>query len=227
MLTIIDDLLDAAAVAHIRTRLDTADWIDGRATAGSMSGLVKSNEQVSDHCGIGLALRAQLLRALGSHPRVISAALPGRIYPPRFNRYRDGGHFGVHVDGALMRFGDDPALLRSDLSATVFLSDPADYDGGELLIETDFGAQAVKLPAGSMVLYPASSLHQVTPVTRGARICAFLWIQSLVRDDGQRALLFDLDQNIQQLRGDLAADDNRLVALAGVYHNLLRRWASP
>ena len=225
MLIIIDDLLDADTVAHFRQQLATADWIDGRATSGSLSGLVKCNEQVDDGCATGRALRAQLLRAVNAHPRVVSAALPERIYPPRFNRYRDGGHFGIHVDGSLMRYGDDPELLRTDVSATVFLSDPDEYDGGELAIETDFGAQSVKLPAGSMVLYPSSSLHQVTPVTRGARVAAFFWIQSLVRDPGERALLFDLDQTIQQLRVDLRGDDARVVALTGTYHNLLRRWA--
>ncbi len=225
MLIIIDDLLDAEAVAHFRQHLTNADWIDGRVTSGSLSGLVKSNEQVDDACPTGRALRAQLLRAVNSHPRVISAALPHRIYPPRFNRYRDGGHFGIHVDGSLMRYGDDPELLRTDVSATVFLSEPDEYDGGELTIETDFGAQAVKLSAGSMVLYPSSSLHRVTPVIRGARNAAFFWIQSLVRDPGERALLFDLDQTIQQLRLDLPGDDSRVVALTGTYHNLLRRWA--
>ena len=225
MMIIIDDLLNAETVVQFRQQLAAADWIDGRATAGSLSGMVKSNEQVDDACPTGRALRAQLLRAVNAHPRVTSAALPNRIYPPRFNRYRDGGHFGIHVDGSLMRHIDDPALLRSDVSATVFLSEPHEYDGGELTIETDFGAHAVKLPAGSMVLYPSSSLHQVTPVTRGARIAAFFWIQSLVRDPGERALLFDLDQTIQQLRVDLPGDDARVVALTGTYHNLLRRWA--
>jgi PKHD-type hydroxylase len=225
MLIIIDDLLDAETVAHFRQQLATAIWIDGRATAGTLSGLVKSNEQVDDACATGRALRAQLLHVVNAHPRVISAALPHRIYPPRFNRYRDGGHFGIHVDGSLMRHADEPALLRTDVSATVFLSEPDEYDGGELTIETDFGAQAVKLPAGSMVLYPSSSLHQVTPVTRGVRIAAFFWIQSLIRDPGDRGLLFDLDQTIQQLRLDLPGDDLRIVALTGSYHNLLRRWA--
>ena len=225
MLTVIDDLLDVHSVRHFRERLARAHWIDGRATAGSVSREVKANEQVDDGCEAGRELRALLLRAVLGHPLVVSATLPQRVYPPRFNRYRDGGHFGIHVDNALMRHGDDPEWLRSDVSATLFLSDPDEYDGGELTIETEFGAQAVKLPAGSMVLYPSSSLHQVTAVTRGARIAAFFWIQSRVRDPGERALLFDLDRTIQRLRADLPGDDPRVVALTGTYHNLLRRWA--
>lgn len=225
MLTVIDDLLDVHSVRHFRERLARAHWVDGRATAGSVSREVKANEQVDDGCEAGRELRALLLRAVLGHPLVVSATLPQRVYPPRFNRYRDGGHFGIHVDNALMRHGDDPEWLRSDVSATLFLSDPDEYDGGELTIETEFGAQAVKLPAGSMVLYPSSSLHQVTAVTRGARIAAFFWIQSRVRDPGERALLFDLDKTIQRLRADLPGADPRIVALTGTYHNLLRRWA--
>ncbi len=225
MLTVVDELLDAQAVRHFRARLAGARWVHGRATAGSVSREVKANEQVDDRCEAGRELRALLLRAVLGHPLVTSAALPHRVFPPRFNRYRDGGHFGIHVDNALMCYGDDAEWLRSDVSATVFLSEPDEYDGGELTIETEFGAQAVKLPAGSMVLYPSSSLHQVTPVTRGARVAAFFWIQSRVRDPGQRALLFDLDQTIQRLRADLPGDDPRVVALTGTYHNLLRRWA--
>lgn len=225
MLTIIDELLDTHTVRYFRERLAGAHWIDGRATAGSVSREVKANEQVDDRCEAGRELRALLLRAVLGHPLAVSAALPHRVFPPRFNRYQGGGHFGIHVDNALMRYGDDPEWLRSDVSATVFLSEPDEYDGGELTIETDFGAQAVKLAAGSMVLYPSSSLHQVTPVTRGVRIAAFFWIQSRVRDPGERALLFDLDQTIQRLRVDLPGDDPRVVALTGTYHNLLRRWA--
>lgn len=225
MLTILDAFLDAHSVRHFRERLACAHWIDGRTTAGSVSREVKANEQVDDRCEAGRELRALLLRAVHGHPQLLSAALPQRVYPPRFNRYRDGGHFGIHVDSALMRHGDDPDWLRSDVSATLFLSDPDEYDGGELTIETEYGAQAVKLAAGSLVLYPASSLHQVTAVTRGTRVASFFWIQSRVRDAGERALLYDLDQSIQRLRADLAGDDPRIVALTGTYHNLLRRWA--
>lgn len=227
MLITIDNVLDLADVRRFRELLDAADWIDGRVTAGSLATTVKHNQQLEIDSDLGVSLGNHLLRVLGSHPLFLSAALPEKIVPPRFNRYADGGSFGTHVDAAIMRVERANLTLRSDLSATLFLCDPDEYDGGELLIETTFGAQPVKLPAGSLVLYPSSSLHQVTPVTRGTRTCAFFWIQSLVRDDGERALLFDLDQNLQQLRAQLPADDRRLLALHGVYHNLLRRWASP
>lgn len=227
MLITIDKVLDDASVRRFRELLDTADWIDGRITAGSLATTVKHNQQLAIDSDLGVSLGNHLLRVLGNHPLFLSAALPEKIVPPRFNRYADGGSFGTHVDAAIMRVERANLTLRSDLSATLFLCDPDEYDGGELLIETTFGAQPVKLPAGSLVLYPSSSLHQVTPVTRGTRTCAFFWVQSLVRDDGERALLFDLDQNLQQLRAQLPADDQRLLALHGVYHNLLRRWASP
>ena len=226
MLITIDNVLDLADVGRFRELLDVADWIDGRLTAGSLATTVKHNQQLEIDSDLAASLGNHLLRVLGSHPLFLSAALPEKIVPPRFNRYADGGSFGTHVDAAIMRVERANLTLRSDLSATLFLCDPDEYDGGELLIETTFGAQPVKLPAGSLVLYPSSSLHQVTPVTRGARTCAFFWVQSLVRDDGERALLFDLDQNLQQLRAQLPADDQRLLALHGVYHNLLRRWAS-
>ena len=227
MLITIDKVLDDASVRRFRELLHTADWIDGRITAGSLATTVKHNQQLEIDSDLGVSLGNHLLRVLGNHPLFLSAALPEKIVPPRFNRYADGGSFGTHVDAAIMRVERANLTLRSDLSATLFLCDPDEYDGGELLIETTFGAQPVKLPAGSLVLYPSSSLHQVTPVTRGTRTCAFFWVQSLVRDDGERALLFDLDQNLQQLRAQLPADDQRLLALHGVYHNLLRRWASP
>ena len=226
MLITIDNVLDLVDVRRFRELLDAADWIDGRITAGSLATTVKHNQQLEIDSDLAASLGNHLLRVLGSHPLFLSAALPEKIVPPRFNRYADGGSFGTHVDAAIMRVERANLTLRSDLSATLFLCDPDEYDGGELLIETTFGAQPVKLPAGSLVLYPSSSLHQVTPVTRGARTCAFFWVQSLVRDDGERALLFDLDQNLQQLRAQLPADDQRLLALHGVYHNLLRRWAS-
>ena len=227
MLITIDDVLDPSSVRRLRELLDAADWIDGRITAGSLATTVKRNQQLDVESDLAVSLGNQLLRVLGNHPLFLSAALPEKIVPPRFNRYADGGNFGTHVDSAIMRVERANLTLRSDLSATLFLSDPDEYDGGELLIETPFGAQSVKLPAGALVLYPSSSLHQVTPVTRGARTCAFFWIQSLVRDEGERTLLFDLDQNLQQLRAQLPAEDQRLLALHGVYHNLLRRWASP
>lgn len=226
MLTVIEDLLDPATVAAFRARLDSAGWEDGRVSAGALAGTVKQNLQLSADCPVRLELGNHILRVLGHHPLFLSAALPEKIYPPRFNRYRDQEHFGTHVDSAIMTFGPDRRTLRTDLSATLFLTDPADYDGGELTIETRYGAQAVKLAAGDLVLYPADSLHRVTPVTRGERTCAFFWIQSLVRDDGERTLLFDLDQSIQSLTA-ASAPQAELLALSGVYHNLLRRWAAP
>jgi PKHD-type hydroxylase len=227
VLLIIDKLLDGAQLQSFAQQLKTADWVDGRATAGTWSATVKNNQQLAGESPVAVALGNQLVRVLGSHPLYLSAALPQTIHPPRFNRYQDGGHYGTHVDSAIMRIERNGQLLRSDLSATVFLSEPEEYEGGELVIETEFGAQQVKLPAGSMVLYPSSSLHQVRPVTKGVRTCAILWLQSVVRDASARALLFELDQSLQRLSADLSADDPRLLSLSGIYHNLLRRWSSP
>lgn len=225
MLNVIEDVLDRDMARRFHAALSNAPWIDGRATAGSLSAAVKANQQLDDQSELAIALGNDILRKLGTHPGFLSAALPERIHPPKFNRYRQGGHYGTHVDGAIMRIRDPGTTLRSDLSATLFLTDPNDYDGGELLIETTFGAQAIKLEAGSMVLYPSSSLHQVTPVTRGARISAFFWIQSLVRDEGERALLYDLDRSVQSLSTQLPPEHAELTRLSGIYHNLLRRWA--
>jgi PKHD-type hydroxylase len=225
MLTVIENLLDPATVAAFRARLDSAGWEDGRVSAGSLAVAVKQNQQLPAGCPVRQELGNHILRVLGNHPLFLSAALPEKIYPPRFNRYRDQEHFGNHIDSAIMTFGPDRRSLRTDLSATLFLTDPADYDGGELTIETRYGAQAVKLAAGDLVLYPADSLHRVTPVTRGARVCAFFWIQSMVRDDGERTLLFDLDQSIQSLTAARTPPE-ALLPLTGIYHNLLRRWAS-
>lgn len=225
MLIVIEQLLNADEVHQFRARLDKADWQDGLKTAGTLARAVKRNLQLEDGSALAVELGNQILRKLGHHPQFISAALPARIYPPKFNRYEDGGTYGAHIDSALLQVPGTPITLRSDLSATLFLSEPDEYDGGELEIEGPFGAQAVKLAAGDMVLYPSSSLHRVTPVTRGARIASFFWIESMVRDEGERALLYDLDQTIQGLTPHLAADNPHLVQLTGVYHNLLRRWA--
>jgi PKHD-type hydroxylase len=225
MLLTFDEVLDAATVQRFRTALASADWVDGVVNAGTLSRAVKFNRQLDDRSAQAIELGNTILRRLGTHPGFLSAALPERIHPPKFNRYSGGGRFGVHVDSAIMRMADANLTLRSDLSVTLFLTDPDDYDGGELRIETTFGAQAVKLPAGSMVLYPSSSLHEVTPVTRGERVCAFFWIQSMVRDEAARTLLHDLDRSIQSLSARTAPDDHDIVALTGVYHNLLRRWA--
>ena len=225
MLIPIERVLSKEEVAQFRAHLDTADWQDGLKTAGTLARSVKRNQQLQDGSELALNLGNHILRKLGSHPPFISAALPDKIYPPKFNRYADGGTYGAHVDSALMQVPGTNITVRSDLSATLFLSEPDEYDGGELEIEGPFGVQAVKLEAGDMVLYPSSSLHRVTPVTRGARIASFFWIQSLVADEGERALLFDLDRAIQGLTPTLPADDGHLLKLTGVYHNLLRRWA--
>lgn len=227
MLISIDGLLSATEVHHFRMLLDGAQWQDGRRTAGSLAGAVKANLQLDDDSEIARTLGAQVLRALESKADFISAALPQRIHPPKFNCYRNGGHYGTHVDSALMGMPGAGLSLRSDLSATLFLSDPDEYDGGELEIDGAFGVQSVKLAAGDLVLYPSSSLHRVTPVTRGARLASFFWIQSLVRDEGARTLLYDFDHSIRSLRSTLPAEHPQLLKLSGLYHNLLRRWATP
>lgn len=226
MLIPIENVLSKKEVAEFRSRLDQAAWQDGLKTAGTLARHVKRNEQLDDDGEPARSLGDRILRRLATLPRFISAALPARIYPPKFNRYADGGTYGIHVDSALMPVPGTSITVRTDLSATLFLAEPGEYDGGELEIESAFGVQAVKLDAGDMVLYPSSSLHRVTPVTRGARIASFFWIQSMVSDEGERTLLFDLDQSIQALTPLVAADDERLLKLTGVYHNLLRRWAS-
>ena len=225
MLLTFDEVIDAPTLERFRAALANAGWIDGVVNAGTLSRAVKFNEQLDDRSPQAIEFGNAILRRLGTHPGFLSAALPERIHPPKFNRYTGGGRFGVQVDGAIMRIADANLTMRSDLSATLFLSDPEDYDGGELQIDTPLGAQAAKPPAGSMVLYPSSSLHQVTPVTRGERVCSFFWIQSMVRDEAARTLLHDLDRSIQSLSARTAPDDHDIVALTGVYHNLLRRWA--
>lgn len=227
MLIPIHQALSKDEVNQFRALLDTADWQDGVKTAGTLSRSIKQNQQLDENSELAISLGNHILRKLGNHPLFISAALPHRIYPPRFNRYADGGTYGAHVDAALMQVPGANITVRSDLSATIFLCEPDEYDGGELEIEGPFGVQSVKLDAGDMVLYPSSSLHRVTPVTRGARVCSFFWIQSVIADDGARTLLFDLDQSVQGLTATVGGDDANLLKLIGVYHNLVRRWASP
>ena len=227
MLIIVDKLLDDAETARFRKLLANADWGDGAGTAGTRSIAVKQNLQLKHDNALADELGEIILAKLGRHPEFVSASLAEKIWPPVFNLYQDGGHYGTHTDAALMRLPKTGTTLRSDLSATLFLSPPDSYDGGELLIEDQFGAQAVKLEAGDMVLYPSSSLHQVAPVTRGQRICAITWIQSAVADTSARALLYDLDQSIRALTPDRAHDDPEINRLIHVYHNLLRRWANP
>ncbi len=226
MLIAIPEVLSAADVADFRGRLDTADWADGKVTAGHQSAKAKDNAQLPETSPVARELGARVLDALSRNAGFFAAALPKRIYPPLFNRYAGGQSFDYHVDNAVRydrsRGGADP--VRTDLSATLFLAAPEEYDGGELEIEDTYGTQRVKLPAGHMVLYPSTSLHRVLPVTRGARIASFFWMQSMVRDDGERRLLYELDLSIRHLGAD-APDHAALVQLTGVYHNLLRRWA--
>lgn len=225
MLIAIPDVLDAAAVARVRGIIDAADWIDGNETSGPQAALAKRNRQLPEDGAATHEAGGLILDALSHVPLFIAAALPAKVFPPLFNRYEGGQDFGVHIDNAirLKRGGD--FRLRSDLSATLFLDDPATYDGGELVIEDLYGEQRVKLPAGHLVLYPASSLHRVTPVTRGVRTASFFWIQSMIRDDGARRILFDLDRAVQTVAADRGQGDPAVIQLTGVYHNLLRRWA--
>ena len=224
MLITIDKVLSKADVQALRARLDQGDWQDGNRTAGTLARSVKQNQQLADGSDLAVALGQHILRQLGQIPLFISAALPNKIYPPKFNRYADGGTYGVHVDSAVMQIPGTGQSMRSDLSATLFLSEPDEYEGGELEIEDTFGAQAVKLDAGDLVLYPSSSLHRVAPVTRGVRVASFFWIESLVRDDGERTLLFDLDQAIVGLQGANVARavSDRVFKVRNV---LTRMWA--
>ncbi|PXW14967.1 Fe2+-dependent dioxygenase [Paraburkholderia caballeronis] len=225
MLLQIPNVLTPEQVTAVRQRLDNAGdaWVDGRATAGYQGAPVKHNQQIAEHTPIARELGDVVLAALERNPLFISAALPNQVYPPLFNRYSGGMTFGSHVDGAV-RVLPNGVKLRTDVSATLFLSDPSEYDGGELVIEDTYGVQQVKLPAGDMVVYPATSLHQVTPITRGMRVGCFFWVQSLVRNDTQRALLFDMDTAIQRLNAS-GADDQARRSLVGCYHNLLRIWS--
>jgi len=204
--------------------LDTAEWIDGRSTAGYQSAQVKDNQQVAEDSAIGRQVGSAIVRALQTHPLFLSAALPLHVFPPLFNRYAGGQAFGTHVDNAIRQVPGSLARIRTDLSCTLFLSSPDEYDGGELVVEDNYGVHRVKLASGHMVLYPSTSLHHVTPVTRGARIAAFFWVQSLIRDDARRTLLFDLDASVRQLAQE-RIDHPVAVQLTGVYHNLLRQWA--
>jgi len=226
MLLHVANVLGAAELERCRGWLMGADWRDGRATAGHQSARAKQNRQLAEDDPVAKQLGSVILDALSRNATFFAGALPRRIFPPLFNRYEGGESFGMHVDNAVRydRSGGTPQPVRTDLSATLFLSDPDDYDGGELVIEDTFGSHAVKLPAGDLVLYPGSSLHNVQPITRGARVAAFFWIQSLVRSDAQRRMLFDLDVSIQDLT-QRAPDAPELVRLTGVYHNLLREWS--
>jgi len=224
MLLHIPDVLTGDPLARARQRLESAGWVDGRITAGHQSARVKDNLQLPDDHPAAREIGEQIIGALQRHALFISAALPLRVFPPLFNRYEGGRAFGNHVDNAVRQVPGTPHQIRTDLSATLFFTGPDEYDGGELVVEDTYGIHSVKLPAGHMVLYPSSSLHHVRPVTRGARIASFFWIQSMVRDDGERTVLFDLDTAIQRVNVDVP-DHPSAVQLTGVYHNLLRRWA--
>ena len=225
MLIAIPEVLSPEEVAEIRRVIDAADWVDGNVTSGAQSALAKQNEQLPEGGEAHRRAGAILLDALGRSPLVVAAALPLKVFPPLFNRYGGGQRFGTHVDNAVRIQRGTDFRIRSDLSMTVFLEDPGAYDGGELLIEGQFGEQAAKLPAGHAILYPSSSLHRVEPVTRGTRVASFFWLQSMVRDDGARRILFEMDQAVQRLAATLGNDDRSVIELTGVYHNLLRRWA--
>jgi PKHD-type hydroxylase len=224
MLVVVPDALSAAQLAEARRIIDAAPWVDGRVTAGHQSAKAKFNLQIPEDHPAAVELGESILSALAANPLFVSAALPLKIFPPLFNRYSGGQYFGTHVDNAIRKAKGNPERVRADISVTLFLSEPTDYDGGELTIESSHGARSVKLPAGQLVLYPSSSLHHVSPVTRGTRTCAFFWIQSLVRESARREILFDLDTSIQRLSVDHPGHPSS-VALVGVYHNLLRQWA--
>jgi PKHD-type hydroxylase len=219
------NLFDSDEAAEFRGILESADWVDGSVTAGHQSALVKYNRQLREDDPIADELGRRILSRLANNDLFITAALPARIFPPLFNRYEGGENFGNHIDNAIRISNVTGARIRTDLSATLFFSEPDTYEGGELLIDTIFGVQSVKLQAGSMILYPASSLHRVMPVTGGIRLASFFWIQSMVRDEGIRTILFDLDTAIRSLRENSPNQTNAVVQLTGVYHNLLRRYA--
>lgn len=225
MLVCVPDVLSKQEVAEFRAIMDAAPWEDGRSTAGAQSALVKKNEQLPPNGEVARALGNRVVKALTAHPLFISAAIPLHIFPPLFNRYGEGHHFGIHVDNAVRGDPLTGLRIRTDLSVTLFLSEPDEYDGAELIVEDYYGSHEVKLPAGHLVLYPASSLHMVTPITRGRRVASFFWIQSMIRDDRARSLIFDLDTAIQALVNRLGRDDPETVKLTGIYHNLIRHWA--
>ena len=225
MLLHIPEVFTKDEVAALRQTLDAGPWADGNVTSGHQSALAKRNMQLPENSPEALEIGLIVRQALEANPMFVSAALPHTLYPPLFNRYEGGQAFGVHVDNAIRQQGRSGVRIRSDLSATLFLSEPEDYDGGELMIEENYGSQSVKLQAGDLVLYPSKSLHRVTPVTRGARVSSFMWLQSLVRDDAARETLFQLDVATQRVNIEKGPQDQAVIELTGVYHNLLRRWA--
>jgi PKHD-type hydroxylase len=224
VLITVPDVLNPDQVAKGRQILEAAEWVDGRVTAGPQSSKAKDNLQIPENHPASREVGGMILDALGKNPLFLAAALPTKVFPPLFNRYTGGQSFGTHVDNAIRQVPGTANRIRTDISATLFFAGPEEYDGGELIVQDTYGAHSVKLRPGSLVLYPATSLHHVTPVTRGARLCSFFWIQSMIRDDGRRSLLFDMDVSLQRLSRDVPGHAS-IVPLTGVYHNLLRQWA--
>jgi len=224
MMLHVPNVLTLDQVADLRRRLDATDWVDGRETVGPQGALVKRNRQLPESSPVSRELGAIVLNALAAQPLYFSAALPLRTVPPLFNRYEGGEHYGDHIDGSVRSVPGTNLRLRTDISCTLFLTQPEAYDGGELVVVDSYGTHEVKLPAGDLIVYPASSVHRVEPVTRGARVCSFFWVQSMVRDDWRRSMLFELDRNIQSLR-QRVGDGPEIVGLTGHYHNLLRQWS--
>lgn len=224
MLICVPDVLSKEEVADFRRLMDAAEWEDGKSTAGAQSAMVKRNEQLPPDGQLARHLGERVLKALTRNPLFVSAAIPLRIFPPLFNRYAGGHHFGIHVDNAVRGDNLTGLRIRTDLSVTLFLAEPEEYDGGELVVEDHYGSHQVKLPAGDLVLYPATSLHMVTPVTRGARVASFFWLQSMIRDSQARTMIFDLDTAIQGISERIGRDDPETVRLTGIYHNLIRHW---
>ncbi|MDR9835066.1 Fe2+-dependent dioxygenase [Herbaspirillum huttiense] len=224
MMLHIPQVLTPQQVSHIRSELQRADWVDGRETVGEQGARVKRNRQLPELSPLGFQLGEIILDALRRNPIFFAAALPKKTMPPLFNSYEGGEHYGLHVDGSVRMLPNAAGSIRTDVSTTVFLSDPDEYDGGELVVVDTYGTHEVKLPAGDMIVYPSTSLHRVEPVTRGARVCSFFWTQSMIRDDWKRSMLFELDRNIFGLRQKLG-DTEEVLGLTGHYHNLLRQWA--
>lgn len=224
MLLSIPNLLTLEQLAQAKTLLDKAEWVDGRVTAGHQSARAKDNLQIPENHPVAQQLGEMIISSLGKNALFIAAALPAKVFPPLFNCYKGGQSFGTHVDNAIRQVTGTSHYIRTDLSATLFLTNPEEYEGGELVIEDTYGVHKVKLPAGDMILYPSSSLHHVSPVTKGARMASFFWIQSMIREDNQRMILFDLDMAIQKLNKDVP-DNKAIMQLTSVYHNLLRSWA--
>jgi PKHD-type hydroxylase len=225
MLICVSDVLSKTEVVQFRAAMDAAEWEDGRSTAGAQSAMVKKNEQLPPNGELSRKLGEHVIKALAANPLFVSATIPRHIFPPLFNRYGEGQHFGVHVDNAVRGDHLTGIRIRTDLSVTLFLSEPDEYDGGELIVEDYYGSHEVKLPAGHLVLYPATSLHTVTPITRGIRVASFFWLQSMIRDAHARSMIFDLDNAIQGLVKRLNRNDAEVVTLTGLYHNLIRYWA--